>query len=116
MAQLAAFLGVAALVIVTPGQDTALTIRNTLLGSRVGGVFTAIGVATGQATWTLVTSLGIGALLAASQSLFFGLKLAGNAYLVFLGARTILGVVRGRHQAEAGGVGGLGRAAKRPRR
>jgi len=101
MSELAAFLGVAALVIVTPGQDTALTIRNTLLGSRVGGVFTAIGVATGQATWTLVTSLGIGALLAASQSLLFGLRLAGSAYLVFLGARMILGVLRDRHQAEA---------------
>jgi len=47
MAELAAFFGVAALVIVTPGQDTALTIRNTLLGSCVGGVCTAIGVAAG---------------------------------------------------------------------
>ena len=34
MAQLAAFLGISALVIVTPGQDTALTIRNTLFGGR----------------------------------------------------------------------------------
>jgi threonine/homoserine/homoserine lactone efflux protein len=100
VAELAGFLGVATLVIVTPGQDTALTIRNTLLGGRSGGVFTAIGVATGQATWTFVTSLGIGALLAASRPLFIGLKLGGSAYLVFLGGRTILGVLRG-HQAEA---------------
>lgn len=99
MAEVAAFLGVAALVIVTPGQDTALTIRNTLLSGHVGGVFTAIGVATGQATWTLVTSLGIGALLAASQPVFTGLKLAGSAYLVFLGCRTILWVLRGHHAA-----------------
>lgn len=119
MAELAAFLGVAVLVIVTPGQDTALTIRNTLLGGGTGGVFTAIGVAAGQATWTLVTSLGIGALLAASQSQFFGLKLAGSAYLVFLGAHTILGVLRSRHQAEAAVVGRSGtRLAERlhPRR
>ena len=34
MAQFLAFLGIAILVIVTPGQDTALTIRNTLLGGR----------------------------------------------------------------------------------
>ena len=47
-------------------------------------------------------------MLAASQPLFFGLKLAGSAYLVFLGARTILGVLRGRHQAEAGVVGRSG--------
>ena len=38
------FLGVSALVIATPGQDTALTIRNTLLGSRATGVATALGV------------------------------------------------------------------------
>jgi threonine/homoserine/homoserine lactone efflux protein len=42
-AQLAAFLGVSAVVIVTPGQDTALTIRNTLLGGRSGGIATAAG-------------------------------------------------------------------------
>jgi threonine/homoserine/homoserine lactone efflux protein len=36
-----AFLAVSALVIVTPGQDTALTIRNTLLGGRGSGAATA---------------------------------------------------------------------------
>ena len=46
----AAFLGVSILVIVTPGQDTALTIRNTLLGGRGSGVATAAGVSTGQLT------------------------------------------------------------------
>ena len=49
MTHLAAFLAVSALVIVTPGQDTALTIRNALLGGRRGGVFTAGGVAVGHA-------------------------------------------------------------------
>ena len=38
------FLAVAALVIVVPGQDTALTIRNTLLGGRRSGILTAAGV------------------------------------------------------------------------
>ena len=58
--ELLAFLGVSAVVIVTPGQDTALTIRNTLLGGRVAGVCTAVGVSVGQATWTVATSVGIG--------------------------------------------------------
>jgi threonine/homoserine/homoserine lactone efflux protein len=86
---LVAFLAVSALVIVTPGQDTALTIRNTLLGGRTAGVFTAIGVSAGQATWTVATSLGVGALLVASEPAFFALKLAGGAYLVFLGVQTL---------------------------
>jgi len=59
-----AFLVVAVVVIVTPGPDTALTIRNTLRGGRRGGVFTAVGVATGQAIWALATSVGLAALLA----------------------------------------------------
>ena len=56
LAHVAAFLGVSALVIVTPGQDTALVIRNALLGGRRSGVFTAVGVAMGQATWTVAAS------------------------------------------------------------
>jgi threonine/homoserine/homoserine lactone efflux protein len=37
-----AFLGISVLVIVTPGQDTALTIQNTLLGGRRAGAFTEV--------------------------------------------------------------------------
>ena len=87
MAQLAAFLAVSALVIATPGQDTALTVRNTLLGGRSAGVLTALGVAAGQATWTVATGVGVGALLVASQPAFLALRIAGGAYLVWLGPR-----------------------------
>ena len=52
LGQLGAFLALAAVVIVTPGPDTALTIRNTLFGGRAAGARTALGVATGQAVWT----------------------------------------------------------------
>jgi threonine/homoserine/homoserine lactone efflux protein len=94
--QLAAFLGVSAIVIVTPGPDTALTIRNSLLGGRRAGVFTAIGVSSGQATWTLATAAGIAALLAASEPAFVAVKLLGAAYLCWLGARSLAAAIRGR--------------------
>jgi threonine/homoserine/homoserine lactone efflux protein len=93
--RLLAFLGVSALVIVTPGQDTALTIRSTLLGGRRGGVSTAFGVAAGQAVWTLAASAGITALLLASEPAFLAVKLAGAAYLVYLGSQMLVRVVRG---------------------
>ena len=48
-ADVAAFLVVAVIVIVTPGPDTALTIRNPLLGGRRSGVLTAVGVANSRA-------------------------------------------------------------------
>jgi threonine/homoserine/homoserine lactone efflux protein len=95
-AQLAAFLGVSAVVIVTPGQDTALTIRNTLLGGRRAGVGTAVGVVGGQLAWALATSAGLAALLLASAPLFTAIRLAGAAYLVVLGAQALAAAVRGQ--------------------
>lgn len=89
MANFFGFLLVAIVVIVTPGPDTALTIKNTLLGGRRGGVFTAVGVAAGQMTWALATSAGIATLLAASEPIFRALRLAGAAYLMLLGLLTL---------------------------
>jgi threonine/homoserine/homoserine lactone efflux protein len=103
VAHFLAFLGVSALVIVTPGQDTALTIRNTLLGGRRSGVLTAGGVAAGQAFWTLAASAGLAALLRASEPAFLAIRLAGAAYLIFLGIQTLLG--SRRHAAEGAPAG-----------
>jgi threonine/homoserine/homoserine lactone efflux protein len=94
LAELAAFLAVSAVVIVTPGQDTALTIRNTLLGGRRSGVFTALGVSSGQACWTVAASAGLAALLQASEPAFLALKLAGAAYLIYLGAQALAAALR----------------------
>jgi threonine/homoserine/homoserine lactone efflux protein len=87
------------LVIVTPGPDTALTIRNTLFGGRRGGIFTAFGVALGQAIWALATGIGIVALLVASEPLFLAVKYAGAAYLVFLGAQALWAALRSPREA-----------------
>jgi threonine/homoserine/homoserine lactone efflux protein len=96
MDALLAFLGVAVLVIVTPGPDTAVTIRAALVGGRRAGVMTASGVITGQACWTLAASAGITALLVASEPAFLALKFAGAAYLVYLGLQALVAAVRGR--------------------
>ena len=97
-----AFLGVVVLVIVTPGPDTALTIRNTLLGGRAAGLATAAGVAAGQAVWALAAAAGIAALVQASQPAFTALRLLGAAYLVFLGLQSLLAAMRGRRRAQPG--------------
>jgi threonine/homoserine/homoserine lactone efflux protein len=89
-----AFLGISILVIVTPGPDTVLTIRNTLLGGRSGGVFTALGVTIGQLTWALATSAGMVAMLLASEPVFHAVKLAGAAYLIGLGAHSLFMALR----------------------
>jgi threonine/homoserine/homoserine lactone efflux protein len=95
VSQTLAFLGVSAFVIMTPGQDTALTIKNTLAGGRRTGVLTALGVSTGQAVWTVAASAGVAALLVASEPAFLALKILGAAYLVYLGGQAILAAIRG---------------------
>lgn len=99
MESLVAFLAVSALVICTPGQDTALTIRNTLSGGRRSGIATAGGVALGQAVWTIAASVGVVALLTASEPVFRALKLVGAAYLIFLGAQSLwAAITRSAHE------------------
>ncbi len=101
MAGLAAFLAVAVVVIVAPGQDTAFTIKSTLAGGRRAGVLTALGVSTGQAVWTLAASAGLAALLIASEPLFLALRVAGAAYLLLLGGQALLAALRRRPREHA---------------
>jgi threonine/homoserine/homoserine lactone efflux protein len=100
--ELAAFLAVATIVIVTPGQDTVLTIRNTLSGGRRDGALTAVGVSAGQGVWTLAASAGVAAVIAASEPAFLALRLAGAAYLVYLGLQSLRNALRGlTHEVRA---------------
>jgi threonine/homoserine/homoserine lactone efflux protein len=93
---LAGFVALAIVVIITPGPDTALLIRNTLAGGRPAGIATAVGVALGQATWSLATSVGVSALLVAAEPAFAALKLAGAAYLIYLGGQSLWSAYRVR--------------------
>ena len=103
LAGLAAFVAVSLVVICTPGQDTALTVRNTLSGGRRSGIATAGGVALGLAIWTVAASAGVVALLRASEPAFHALRLAGAVYLVLLGAQSLLSAIRGGAHIRAAG-------------
>jgi threonine/homoserine/homoserine lactone efflux protein len=93
-AELSPFLAVSILVIVTPGPDTAVTIRSALLGGRGSGIATAAGVAAGQTVWACATSLGVVGLLLASEPVFAAVKYAGAAYLVWLGLQALTAACR----------------------
>jgi threonine/homoserine/homoserine lactone efflux protein len=86
------FLVVALVVILAPGPDFALTVRNALRG---GGLATALGVVTGQLIWAVATAAGVAALLIASHPAFVALRIAGAAYLVWLGLSVLFR--RSRH-------------------
>lgn len=102
VAQLLAFVAVSMIVIVTPGPDTALTLRNAVAGGRRAGIWTAGGVAAGQLVWTVAASVGVAGLLAASEPAFRAVQLAGAAYLVYLGIRSLRAAWRGAEPVAAG--------------
>ena len=77
-------------LILTPGQDMIYVVSRSLAQGRIAGVCSAAGVGTGILVHTAIVALGIGALLQASETLFIVLKLAGAAYLVWLGIRLLL--------------------------
>lgn len=79
------FLLVAIVVVVAPGPDFALTLRNTVARGRRAGLDTAAGVVNGQLVWEVATVAGLAALLVASRPAFVALRLTGAAYLVWLG-------------------------------
>lgn len=87
--QLLAFIGVAIVVVVLPGPDMALVARNVLRHGRSAGFATSVGICTGTVGWALAAAFGVSALLATSAIAFTALKLAGAAYLIFLGVTTL---------------------------
>lgn len=102
----AGFLAVAVVVVVTPGPDMALVLRNTLAGGRIAGLATSAGTCSGLVVHAFAAALGLSALLLASSRAFTVVKLVGAGYLVYLGLRTLLRA--GGAEQEGADVGSVG--------
>lgn len=98
---LLAYLGVVALLTITPGPDTALVLRNAMRHGWPAGVRTGAGSATGLLLWGLAACAGVAMVLAASARVFTALKLAGAVYLGYLGARMLWRAWRNRGRCGA---------------
>lgn len=99
-AQVLTFTVVAAVLTLTPGADTMLVVRNVLRGDRHAGVVTTFGICSGLFLHATLSALGISIILTHSASAFHAVKVAGAAYLVWLGVQSLRGAVRGASPAE----------------
>jgi len=86
---LLAFAAAASLLTVTPGVDTAIVLRTATLEGRRQAVLAATGICLGCLAWGVAVSLGLGALLQASELAYTVVKFAGAAYLIWLGSRLL---------------------------
>ena len=98
--QLLAFALVAAAVTITPGADTLLVVRNSLRGGRRDGVLTAVGIGGGLYVHAIFSAIGVSALLAHSAEAFLALRIAGAAYLAWLGLQSLRAGIRRAPPAE----------------
>jgi len=98
---LLAFIAAASILTLTPGVDTAMVLRSAASGGSRPAIYAAVGIALGCFVWGAAVSVGLGALVAASQIAFTVVKWAGAAYLLYLGVKLIL---RPRDKLDASGL------------
>lgn len=96
------FVTVALVVVLMPGADFVITMRNTLAGGRVQGWATALGIAAACAVQGVLAVIGLGALIVASQPLFKAISWAGVAYLAFLAIQAARSALRGEYPSSEG--------------
>jgi threonine/homoserine/homoserine lactone efflux protein len=87
---LGAFLLAALVVAVVPGPGLLFVLARSLAGGRAAGLRCSAGTFLGGMVHVVAAAVGLSALIAASATAFTAIRLAGAAYLVFLGIRTIM--------------------------
>jgi threonine/homoserine/homoserine lactone efflux protein len=88
-ASLIAYVAAASLLTVTPGLDTALVLRTVATRGPRQAALAGVGIAAGCFGWAILVALGLGALLAASQTAYTILRWVGAAYLLWVGYRML---------------------------
>ncbi len=86
---LLAFALFAAVLAITPGLDTFLVLRTTAAGGRAAGFAAVVGIGLGCMVWAVASAIGVTAILSASRVAFEVLRIAGVAYLCWLGGRAL---------------------------
>lgn len=108
MIELIAVATITILAVVSPGADFAMVTRNSILHGRAAGLLSSLGIACGVQLHVFYTMVGVGLLIRSSPQLFFGIKLFGAIYLIYVGYKTFVSTPaedRGRFDASAAQTG-----------
>jgi threonine/homoserine/homoserine lactone efflux protein len=84
------FLSASALFAILPGPGVLYVLARSLRGGRADGVRSVVGNGIGASVHVVAAAFGLSAILATSATAFTVVKLAGAAYLVYLGVRALL--------------------------
>ncbi len=76
----------------------AVVTKNTLVGGRRRGRWTALGVSNSNLVQGTAAAFGVSGLILRVQPLFEAIKWAGVGYLAYLGAQAIHSALRGQYQ------------------
>ena len=84
-----AFAGVAVVLVAVPGPSVVFTISRALTSGRRTALLNVVGNTIGLVVQVVAAAFGLGAVIERSAAVFTGVKLAGAAYLVWLGVQAI---------------------------
>ncbi len=95
-AQVLTFIGLAAILTITPGADTMLVIRSVIARGQRSGLMTTAGICSGVFVHAILSAAGLSIILVNSATAFEFVKMAGACYLIYLGYQSLREFFKGR--------------------
>ncbi|WP_436860909.1 LysE family translocator [Staphylococcus caeli] len=87
---LVAFITITLLIIIVPGPDFFVVMKNSITSGKGNGAMAALGITTGHVCYFLLAIFGIIFILANMYYVFLAIKIMGAIYLIYLGIRSII--------------------------
>lgn len=98
LARYGEYIAFAIVIILIPGPDFAVVMKNSLVGGRLRGGWTAVGVSSSNLLQGMAAATGLSALITRVEPVFQAIKWAGVAYLAFLGIQAVRSAIRGEYK------------------